>query len=369
MLFQEIFGQDQAISLLKSDLQSGKVVHAYLFNGPLGIGKTKTALQFAKAVACLENGCLKCSICEGFEKQLHPDFQIIEPQGNYISIEQVRQLEHWVAFKSSRAQRKVAIIQQVECFTEPAANALLKTLEEPQENVVFLCLTSNQNAVLPTIVSRLRQIKFKAIPYKDLVQYLLKKDFQPARVELAARLSQGIFGKALSFLENDKLLELRKQVLNCLNDALAAKPEKVSNIVESLLEALKPFQAQKSNLTHSDVQNYSSAVSKLMQQQIKRLELARSQDILYQALDFWWLWLRDLVVYKETQDKQSLVNIDYFDEIKKRCQNNEVGASWYLISKIPKVKEMIKQNVNPQLALESLLLEGVEKAPSFAKRG
>lgn len=369
MLFEEIFGQDQAISLLKHDLANASITHAYLFSGPLGIGKTKTALQFAKALACLKDGCLKCSVCKAFDKELHPDFQIIEPQGNFISIEQARQLEHWAAFKSSQAQRKVAVIKQIESLTEEAANALLKTLEEPQENIVFLCLTSNQNAVLPTIVSRCRQVNFKAIPYKALVKHLREKGIKPARVELAARLSQGIFGKALNLAQSDELLQLRSEVLNCLKDALKTRPEKIGFLIESFLEIVKTFQTKKSGLKELHAQNYSGTLSKIVQQQIKRLEAARNQEVIYQALDFWWLWLRDMVVYKETSDKQSLVNIDCFDEIAKRCQNSEVDASWYLIQRLPRVKEMIKQNVNLQLILESLLLEAMEKSPSFVKRG
>lgn len=364
MIFKSIFGQDQAINLLKHDLDSANITHAYLFSGPLGIGKTKTALQFAKALSCNEGGCLQCSVCKSFDKQLHPDFQMIEPQGNFIQIEQIRQLEHWAAFKPSQAQRKIAIIQQVERLTEEAANALLKTLEEPVENMVFICLTSNPNAVITTIVSRCRQVNFKIIPYKMLLDYLLDKGIVPERVQLAARLSQGIFGKALDLANNDELLDLRRQVLDCLGNSVNTNPEKVGSLVEKFLQILKSFQTKKSNLKPVDMENISPKINKLMQQQIKKKEQARSQEIIYQALDFWSLWLRDVIVFEETSDKESLVNIDRFDEIKKRCQNSEVGISWYLIQQIPKVKEMIMQNINPQLVLESLLLNQENYAQS-----
>lgn len=328
MIFKEVFGQEQAIDLLKHDLQSQNVTHAYLFSGSLGIGKTKTALQFAKAIACPKGGCLKCEVCTSFEKKLHPDFQLLRATGNHIVIDQIRQLEYWVALKSGQSLRKVVIIEEVERLTKEAANALLKTLEEPQESVVFINITSNENAVLPTIFSRCRCVRFKPIPYEKLILYLTKQGYDPEKVELSAKLSQGVFGKAVNLAANQQVLELRKEVLNCMKNVLDTGEEKVSLLAESFLQVVKDFQQK-------DL----------------------GDEVLNQALDFWWLWVRDLVVYKETGDKSILVDIDCFDEIAKTCENDKVYRSWYLMQKIPKIKEMIKQNINPQLALETMLLE------------
>jgi len=354
-LFKGIFGQEKALDLLLHDLKNSTVTHSYLFSGPPGVGKTKTAIRFAKVIACPDGGCLKCPVCIAFKKRFHPDIQVIEAQGNFISIEQVRRIEHWVVFKPMEALRKIVIINEAERLTEEAANAFLKTLEEPPENVVFLILTSNQNALLPTIVSRCRQVKFQAIPYQLLISYLLEQGYEPAKVELAAKLSQGIFGVALDLVQNDELLALRSKVLDCLKDALNTDAEQVSFLVESFLETIKPFQTNKSQIPK--FKDTGIVITKQVEQQLKRHDTARGQEVLLRALDFWWLWLRDLLVYKKTNDKESLVNIDLFDEIEKHCQNGKVDASWYLVQKIPQAKEMIKQNINPQLVLENLIFK------------
>ena len=356
MIFKNIFGQEQAIDLLSHDLDNENIAHAYLFSGQLGIGKTKTALRFAKAIACPSGGCLKCAVCKSFENKVHPDFQFIKAEGNYISIDQIRRLAYWVSLKSSQAKRKIVIIEEAERMTEEAANALLKTLEDPLESVVFLCITSNKNAVLPTIISRCRHVKFRALAHDALVDYFKDKGQSSEKVRLAAGLSQGVFGKALQLIEDEDIWDFRSQVIDCLKDVFLKPTEQSVISIEEFFVVIKKFQKRQSGSEHIDVEGLPPAAVKNLKKQAKRKDAARNQRIILQALDFWWFWLRDMVVFCETGEKDSLINIDYFDEIAKRCQNNEVRKSWYLMQRIPIVKERIKQNINPQLALEELLL-------------
>ncbi len=348
MPFQEIFGQEKAIQFLEHDLQTGSVAHAYLFSGPRGIGKTKTAIKFAKVIADID------------DPQIHPDFQIIKSFGSNISIDQVRQLESWVTLKASRAKNKVVVIEDIERMSEEAANALLKTLEEPVQNVVFIITTSNINALLPTVISRCRQIKFKPIDSTSLRNYLSQKGYQQEKIELAANLSQGVFAEAISFIENDKEWQLRKAVLDLFKDGLQKPVDQVSALVESFLAVIKPFEADK-NVKDEQTKYLPKAVQRLLEKQEKRSQSAKNQDILLKSIDFWWFFLRDVAVYSETGKKDNLINIDYFDEIAKRCHNNEGHKSWELVQKIPKIKELIKQNINPQLAIEATLMEVIEK--------
>ncbi|TET54822.1 MAG: DNA polymerase III subunit delta' [Actinobacteria bacterium] len=357
MVFKSIFGQEKAINLLQHDIDSGKVAHAYLFSGPAGIGKMKTALQFSKATACLEGGCLKCMICSSFEARIHPDFKLIKKQGNFISIKQIRELEHWVVLKANQAEKKVVIIKDIECLTEEAANALLKTLEEPQESTVFISLTSNLNAVLPTIISRCRQVKFRAISREVLLEYLLNQGYDNKKARLAVNLSQGVFGKALDLMKTEKLFELRNVSLNCLRKALNSDPNQIGFLVESLLATIKKFQEKEIDNASFAPADLPPKLTKEMKAKIKRAASVKGQELLLQALDFWWLWLRDVVVFSETADRDSIVNSDLFDEIDEYCQNSEVRVSWCIVEKISEVKTMIKNNINSQLALETLLLE------------
>lgn len=199
--FQGIVGQDRIIAALQKSLQSQHVSHAYLFTGPAGVGKLTTALAMSRAI-------IMSSDSQGeayWREQVHPDFKLVKKADNktLIGIEQVtREIEPWLALKPYRADKRVVIIQDAHLLSPPAANALLKTLEEPPEYAVII-LVADEHNLLDTIVSRCQLIKFSSLSEQDIQTYFLAQGIEAEKALHLARLGQGSIATALLFAEEE----------------------------------------------------------------------------------------------------------------------------------------------------------------------
>jgi DNA polymerase-3 subunit delta' len=163
MIWQQISGQPEAVSRLRKFIETGALSHAYLFHGPPGVGKLTCAHLFAAAINCEKGGCGECPTCLKILNDTHPDVAIIEPQGNYLFIDQIRQISRGVFLKPFEAGKKVYILRDVDRMTPEAANAFLKGLEEPPPQVIFVLVTSNLDGVIPTLVSRCQVVFFRHV--------------------------------------------------------------------------------------------------------------------------------------------------------------------------------------------------------------
>lgn len=180
--FCDLVGQDHVSETLKKAILKDKLTHAYLFHGPRGTGKTTTARLLAKRVNCLkskkEESCGRCKSCKAFASQQHMDVLEIDAASNR-GIDDIRALRERVALAPVMGEYKVYIIDEVHMLTKEAAAALLKTLEEPVDNVIFILATTELHKVLPTILSRCQIYRFKRATREDLqqrLQYILKKE-------------------------------------------------------------------------------------------------------------------------------------------------------------------------------------------------
>ena len=249
-MFDKLIGNTQIKIILRRMLKAGRVPHSLLFAGAEGVGKKQFALELAKAFVCQTprdfEACDRCAACkradkfsfpkpddkkEEFEKVFfsgHSDIGIIIPYKNSILINSVRELEKEANFRPYEASARIFIIDDAEKLNtakDNAANALLKTLEEPVATSYIFLISSRPDALLPTILSRCQTLRFAPCPAKDIENYLLEtKKFAPDDAEILARLSAGSVGNALD-ANLEKFREQRDVMLKVL-ESLLIKPNR-----------------------------------------------------------------------------------------------------------------------------------------------
>lgn len=176
-MFEKIIGNNNIKNELIHTVELNKISHSYLFLGTAGIGKKEIAKEFAKMILCLNEKkyCNHCKSCIEFDSNNNPDFQMVEPDGNSIKIEQIRQMQRKIIEAPIISQNKVYIINDADLMTIEAQNCLLKTLEEPPEFVTIILIGSNENNFLSTIKSRCTIIKFQDIENSQIKDYLKSK--------------------------------------------------------------------------------------------------------------------------------------------------------------------------------------------------
>ncbi|MBE9502262.1 MAG: DNA polymerase III subunit gamma/tau, partial [Chloroflexi bacterium] len=206
----QVVGQEHVTRTLANALKTGRVAHAYLFCGPRGTGKTSTGRILSKAVNCLEGGkgepCNACTLCQAISEGRAMDVVEIDAASNR-GIDEIRDLRERVKYAPNMARYKVYIIDEVHMLTEPAANALLKTLEEPPPHVKFVLATTEPHKVPATILSRCQRFDFRRIPQDAMVSRLTdiceREDItiEPAALKLIARRATGSMRDAENMLE------------------------------------------------------------------------------------------------------------------------------------------------------------------------
>ena len=176
MSFTKLLGQENAVRLLKDDLDSGRIHHAYLFTGITGVGKRTLALEFARALFCEKQegeACGTCLSCRKIEHSNHPDLNSIAiTEGDSIKIEQIRELQRGLAFRPYERKWKLYIIEDADRMTPEAANSLLKTLEEPPHYGIIILLAREAESLLPTIISRCHVIQLNPLSVENIEKVL-----------------------------------------------------------------------------------------------------------------------------------------------------------------------------------------------------
>ena len=218
MTFGDIYGHEKPIAILKNAMANNRIPHAYLFYGMEGVGKRTTALVFARALNCqgATPPCNICPSCRKVEHGNHPDIVTVTADGQFIKIGAVKDLQEQMKFRPGEGCRRVFIMPEAERMNAPAANALLKTLEEPSAANILLLTTSRPHALPMTILSRCQHLRFSPLPGSEVARYLREKEaMEGAAAEILAASSGGSIGRALE-MSRDDYLTLRNGILGHL---------------------------------------------------------------------------------------------------------------------------------------------------------
>ena len=206
MRFDDVIGQERVVEGLARAVKTGHVPHAYLFEGPPGVGKRGTALGLALALACAEapgRGCGACETCRRIEAGLHPDVPTFAPDGAQILIEQAKAIVALGQSRPHEAAVRVIVVDDADALNASAANSLLKTLEEPApRNHLVLC-TSAPERLLPTIRSRAQRVRFRPLPEQALLRIAAAHGIDRARAEVAVALADGSAARMLEEARDD----------------------------------------------------------------------------------------------------------------------------------------------------------------------
>jgi DNA polymerase-3 subunit delta' len=248
--FKEIIGQESAVFFLKAAHRHNRMAHAYMFVGPDGIGKKKTALNFAKLFLCehpeAEEPCERCSSCRKAEASAHPDIQEVACEGQFIKIDAIREACRRLNLRGFESLKKVLIISEAQHLNDESSNALLKTLEEPTPHTVIILIVDTVKSILPTIASRCQKIAFSLLSEKT-IRSILREDFGAGEeaATYLARMAQGSLGNALKYQQeglfdrkNDliwEVLDRRFSLSRFMSEAALDRSERQEKISEVLV--------------------------------------------------------------------------------------------------------------------------------------
>lgn len=220
MIFENIVGNEKNKKILEDIIIKNKVANAYMFIGQESIGKFLFAKEFAKAILCLNENkpCNKCKSCLELDNSNNPDLTIIEPDGNNVKIEQIRELNRKVVEKPIVSNKKVYIINDGQNITKEAQNALLKTLEEPPEYVTIILITTSESAFLPTIKSRCTKINFNKLAKEEMLKILKSKYNYQNIADMVYKTSNGSINKSIQIIERQSEFENINKVFSDLEN-------------------------------------------------------------------------------------------------------------------------------------------------------
>ena len=327
----QVVGQDRIVSLLQRSLEKDSLAHAYLLVGSPHVGKMTLALDLARALNCQsdEPPCGECVSCQKIASGNHPDVQVIgliqngnSAEAKLISTDQIKEMQHSASLPPFEGKYKVFIIEGAELLSIEAANRMLKTLEEPVGKVVFILLATNDKLLPATVVSRCQRLELTPLPTTEVEKVLNSRwGVEPQMARLLARLSHGCLGWAFSAASG--------------SDLLPQRTEKLDRLLE---------------IINADYEERFAFATRLAAQ------FTQNRSLVQGVLELWLDWWRDLLLVK-IGCNDIITNVDRLDTLIEIASHYSSAQIKACISSIQAAGEQLRQNANPRLVLEVLMLD------------
>lgn len=320
MNFSEIYGHERTKRALKNAIEKNRLFHCYLFLGEESIGKKLVALAFAKALLCKSGGtepCNRCNSCLKIDSWNHPDLEFIEPEKGLIKKDNIDNLIKSINILPLESKRKVVIIDDCHKMGMEAQNALLKTLEEPPSHINIILITSNMNNLIPTIVSRSQLIKFQPVESQRIVEHIVSKyDKSEEEASFIAHFTKGSIGRSITLCKFHEFSERRDSTINIIDSVLKGDRLNIFNSIDFFME---------------------------------------NKDKIDEIMDIMLYWFRDLMIFKEIGNSPLILNRDKIQLLSNET-DLDIDRISDIIDNIMETKKLIGDNVNFQLAIETMLL-------------
>ncbi|MCB0163365.1 MAG: DNA polymerase III subunit delta' [Anaerolineae bacterium] len=313
-----VVGHRWAIELFKQQEQVGRVAQSLLLTGPPNIGKSTLARFWAQYLNCTaeQRPCGRCPSCRKMVSGNHPDIRIFD-EDQPLKIDQIRELQRELSLSPVEGRYRVALLCNFERATTGAANALLKTLEEPASQVVLILTAVEPGSLLPTIVSRCQMLKLRPLA-NEVILTALQSHWQtePEQAELLTQLSAGRLGWAVNALTDEEFLARRTRFL------------------EDMLDLLRMHRAERLD--------YAS-------------DLSRDTAALKEALVLWLILWRDLLLLL-SGGQTKVINLDWQNKLQPIARRSSLAQAKEMVVRLQKAYQNLDRNVNPRLNLEVVLL-------------
>jgi DNA polymerase-3 subunit delta' len=321
--FKDIIGHERIKEHLQKAIESNHVSHAYILTGEAGMGRKSLANAFAMTLLC-EKGksepCMVCHACRQVMSGNHPDLIYLshEKPGS-MGVDDIREQVHdTIMIRPYSSYYKIYIVDEAEKMTVQAQNALLKTIEEPPAYAVIMLLTTNQEAFLPTVLSRCVQLKLKPLQDSVVTSYLTgSSGIAGSKAEIYAAFARGNLGRAIYLASSEEFQLMYKELIHML------KHMKDMDIAELL------FYIKKMKDENLDIDD---------------------------CLDFMQMWYRDVLMFKVTQDINLLVFREEYNTMKEMSAASAYDGVEMILQAIDKARIRLDANVNMELAMELMLL-------------
>jgi DNA polymerase III subunit delta' len=362
-LFGDIVGQKLAVAMLRQAL-SGGAAHAYLFAGPRGVGKVEAAKDFAAGLACPSGGCGACSTCRRVREGLHPDVEVVMPEGAFITVGQIREINRDVALRPYEARARVYLVLDADTMNQEAANAFLRTLEEPPGHVHFVLVTDAPELLPQTIVSRCQRVPFSRVSAPVLTQYLIDRYLlPPAEAETIARDSQGdldyaraLAGQPDARVHRDRLVAWARAIpVGSFLDSLLVLDE-ILELVEARADASadKVEAKRAQDLEWAADARAKTRIEKAFDQKVKRERRRAVTGGLEEVMEVFASWYRDLAVVSLGAEGAAL-NSDHLGELRADALPGMADAYLGAVAAVCRAQERFRYNVDARCALEDMV--------------